>query len=189
MEKNTTKKKFNIVDVLIIVILLLAAVGIGLRMLLIKNTPDPMTLPDIEEKEYTVSYIVRDQRESVAEYLSSPEGEDGKVFRFALTNKVFGTTLGKVSLEDADRHYFNSDGKYVTVKNTADRSEDGKDISHLKRFDITGQFSVKGKLTADTNVLVINGAENESIALNKPVYLRSDEMVITIYITSIDPVE
>jgi hypothetical protein len=143
-----------------------------------------MTLPDIEEKEYTVSYLIRDQRESVAEYLA-----DGKVFRFAMTNKVFGTTFGKVSLDDADRHYFDANGNYVTVKNTADRSEDGKDISHLKRFDLSGQFTIKGKLTEDTGVLVISGAENESIALNKPVYIRSDEMVITIYVTSIVPVE
>jgi len=184
METSNAKKKFNIVDILIVVILLLAVAGIGLRALLIKSTPDPMTLPDIEEHEYTVSYIIRDQRESVADYLS-----DGNLFRFAMTNKVFGTTFGKVNLDDADRHYFDSDGKYVTVKNTADRSEDGKDISHLKRFDLTGQFKVKGKLAADSGVLVITGAENENIALNKPVYIRSDEMIITIYVTSIVPVE
>ena len=184
MEKNIAKKKLNIVDFIIIAILILAAVGIGLRMLLIKNTPDPMTLPDIEEKEYTVSYIIRDQRESVAEYL-----EEGNEFRFAITNKPFGTTVGKVNLEDADKHYYTSDGKYVTVKNTADRSEDGKDISHLKRFDISGQFKVKGKLTADSGILVINGAESESIALNKPVYIRSYDMIVTVYITSIDVVE
>ena len=184
MENSSAKKKFNIVDILIVVILLLAVGGIVLRMLLIKNTPDPMTLPDIDEKQYTVSYIVRDQRETVAEYLAA-----GTKFRFAMTNKDFGSTFGNVNLEDADRHYYTSNGQYVTVKNTAERSADGKDISHLKRFDITGQFIVSGKRTADTGALVINGAESETIALNSPVYIRSDEMVITIYVTSIDPIE
>lgn len=184
MEKTTAKKKFNIVDFVIIALLLLAIGGIALRMLLIKNTPDPMTLPDIEAKKYTVSYIVRDQRESVADYF-----KDGTEFRFGLTNKPFGIATGNVSLDDADRHYFDSDGNYVTVKNTADKSEDGKDISHLKRFDITGQFTVEGKLTADTGVLVINGAESETVALNKGAFIRSDEMMISIYVTSIVPVE
>lgn len=184
MENNTAKKKFNVVDILIVAVLILAAVGIALRMLLIKNTPDPMTLPDVALQEYTVSYIIREQREGVADYLA-----DGQVFRFALTNKVFGTTFGNPSLDDADKHYFDKNGNYITVQNTADRSEDGKDISHLKRYDITGQFTVQGKLTADTGVLVINGAETETIALNKPVYIRSDELIITIYVTSIDPVQ
>ena len=184
METNSAKKKFNIVDALIIAVLLLAAAGIVLRMLLIKNTPDPLSLPDVDEKEYTVSYITRDRREVVAEYMA-----EGKEFRFANTNKVFGTTIGDVNLDDADRPYFTANGEYVTVKNTAERSADGKDISHLKRFDITGQFTVKGKLDPDSGTLVISGAESETIALNTPVYIRSDEMLITIYITSIDPIE
>lgn len=184
METNSAKKKFNIVDALIIAVLLITAAGIVLRMLLIKNTPDPLTLPDVDEKEYTVSYITRDQRETVAEYLA-----EGKEFRFANTNRLFGTTFGDVNLDDADRPYFTANGEYVTVKNTAERSEDGKDISHLKRFDITGQFTVKGKLTPDTGTLLISDAESETIALNKPVFLRSDELIITVYITSIDPIE
>jgi len=184
MENNTAKKRFNIVDILIVAVLLLAIIGIALRFLLIENTPDPMTLPDIVEKEYIVSYIVRDQRESVAEYL-----KDGTEFRFAITNKTFGTARGEVSLDDAEKHYTNAKGEYVTVKNTAEKSADGKDISHLKRFDISGQFTVKGKLTDDTGVLVITGAQNETIALNKPAYIRSDEILINVYVTSIDPVE
>ncbi len=179
--ENKAKKKLNIVDVLIIVVLLLAIAGIAARMLLIENTPDPMTLPDIEEQEYTVSYIVRNQRESVVDYLA-----DGNTFRFALTNKVFGTTVGTPGTADAEARYYDANGNYVTVTNNPQSSSD--DLSHLKRYDITGTFSVKGKLDADTGILVITGAENESVALNKGVYIRSDEMVITVYVTSIDPV-
>ncbi len=180
--ENKAKKKLNIVDVLIIVVLLLAIAGIAARMLLIENTPDPMTLPDIEEQEYTVSYIVRNQRESVVDYLA-----DGSTFRFALTNKVFGTTVGTPGTADAEARYFDANGNYKTVTNNPP-SDSSYDLSHLKRYDITGTFSVKGKLDAETGILVITGAENESVALNKGVYIRSDEMVITVYVTSIDPV-
>lgn len=183
--ENKAKKKLNTVDVLIIAVLLLAIAGIAARMLLIENTPDPMTLPDIEEQEYIVSYIVRNQRESVADYLA-----EGNTFRFALTNKVFGTTVGMPNTQNAEAYYFNSNGEYKTVHNNPDETAKviGYDLSHLRRFDITGQFTVKGKLATDTGVLVINGAETETVALNKGIYIRSDEMIITVYITSIEPV-
>ena len=188
MEKSAAKKKLNIVDFIIIAILLMAIVGVAMRMLLIKNTPDPLSLPDIEEQEFIVSYIIRDQRESIATYLDEDE-KGGKVFRFANSNKPFGTTIGKVDKDDADRHYFADDGSYVTVKNTAEISEDGKDISHLKRYDMTGSFKVKGKLTEDKSILVITGAEEDNVVVNRPVYIRSNEMLLTVYVTSIVPVE
>lgn len=181
--ENKAKKKLNIVDILIIVLLLIAVAGIAARMLLIENTPDPMTLPDIEEQEYTVSYIVRNQRESVADYLT-----DGNYFRFSVSNKPFGTVLGDPITTNAEVYYTDVDGNHVKTINNPDKGEDGYDLSHLKRFDITGQFTVKGKLTADSGVLVITGAETETVALNKSVTLRSDLMTITLYITSIEPV-
>lgn len=185
MEKTATKKKLNIVDILIIVVLLLAIVGIGLRFLLIKNTPDPLTLPDIEEKEYLVSYIVRDFRGSVVNYL-----EDGTELRFAATNNPFGTTYGTPITDDAERRYYTAEGEYVVVKNLAEVSEDGKDISHMKRFDIEGKIKVKGKLTNENDgILVINGSETVNVALNKPVSLRSDDLVITVTVTEVAPIE
>ena len=185
MEKTAAKKKLNIVDIIIIVVLLLAIIGIGLRFLLIKNTPDPLTLPDIEEKEYLVSYIARDFRGSIANYL-----QDGTEFRFSATNNPFGTAYGNPTTDDAERRYFTSEGEYVVVKNLAEVSEDGKDISNMKRFDIEGKIVVKGKLTNEQDgILVINGSETVNIALNKPVAIRSDDIVLTIYVTKISPIE
>ena len=185
MKNTTVKKKLNVVDILILIVLALAIVGVGARFLLIKNTPDVLTLPDVEEKEYLVSYITRDLRGSIVNYL-----KDGTEFRFYTTNKPFGTTYGTPTTDDAVKRYFTDDGEYVMVKNLAELSDDGKDISHMKRYDIEGKFLVKGKLTSDENgVLIIEGSETSSVALNKPISLRSDEMVISINITDITPIE
>lgn len=185
MKNITAKKKLNVVDVFIIIILALALVGVGARFLLIKNTPSEVTLPDVQEKEYLVSYVSRELRGSVVNYL-----KEGTEFRFYTSNKPFGTTYGTPTTDDPVRQYKTTDGLSVSVKNLAELSTDGKDISHLKRYDIEGKFLVKGKLTKDENgILVITGSEGTSIALNKALSIRSDDMVISITVTSITPIE
>ena len=106
MENNNTKKKINIVDILIIVLLVICIVGLALRFVLIKNTPDPNTLPDVETEKYYVSFITRDLRYSITDYL-----KDGTELRFSDTNKPFGTVYGSLDVKNAQKRYFNSSGE------------------------------------------------------------------------------
>ncbi len=181
-EKGT--KRINIIDIVIIVVMILGLAGVGLRFFVIKSTPDAGTLPDVESKKYLVSYVARDHRSSVVNYLA-----DDKEFRFYESNVVFGKCHGIPERADAEHKYTTSDGQHVTVKNLAEVSEDGKDISYLKRWDISGKMVVEGKLSQDDGYLIINEAEKTTVALNTPVFLRSDDMIFTITITEIIPFE
>ena len=176
MENNKTKKKLNIVDVLIIVLLILCAVGIGLRFLLVKNTPDPNTLPDIKTEKYKVSFMIRDFRESTAKYMT-----DGTEFRFFETNKKFGAISGTPKKENAVKCYFDENGKYIQVNNFA-----SGEYERAARFDFQGEFLVEGKLNEE-GILVIDDSPNFNVAQNKDVMLRNDEMIMRIYVTGITP--
>lgn len=178
MENGTAKKKFNIVDLLIVLLVICCLAGIAMRFLFVKNAPDPITLPDVVSQQYEVSYIVRNLKYSAINYLN--EGEE---FRFYDSNKKFGTTYGTPTQENAQKRYHDLDGNYVTTFNNANDKEE----KNAKRFDIFGSFLCEGKLT-DSNVLVIDGAPSSGIMLNNPVVLRSDKMAITIYITEIKPI-
>ena len=175
MDNNKTKRKPNVVDILIIIMLLICIVGIALRFVLIKNTPNPNTLPDIEPEKYYVSYIVRDLRYSVTEYL-----REGTEFRFSDTNNPFGTTYGSLDVKNAQKRYYTTSGEYVSVYNMA---EDER----VARYDIQGTFLVEGKLNED-GILLVNDSASYNVALNKDISLRSDNMLIKVYITKITPV-
>ena len=175
MENNNTKKKINIVDILIIVLLVICIVGLALRFVLIKNTPDPNTLPDVETEKYYVSFITRDLRYSITDYL-----KDGTELRFSDTNKPFGTVYGSLDVKNAQKRYFTSSGEYVSVYNMA---EDER----VARYDIQGTVLVEGKLN-DDGILVINDSASYNVALNKDVMLRSDNLLIKVYVTKITPV-
>ena len=155
MENNTAKKKFNAVDIVIAVLLVVCILAVGLRFFVIKATPDPITDPDIPTQKYYLSYLTRDHRYSVAKYLA--EGTD---FRFYDTNNPFGETIGNVESFDAEKWYYNSKGEYVSTYNHAQDEIAG-------RCDIKGQFLVEGKYT-DEGVFVIKDSEKVNIVLNKP---------------------
>ncbi len=176
MENNTSKKKLNAVDVVIILLLALCLVGVVLRFVVVQTTPDPDTDPDIEYQKYYVSYISRDHRYSIASYL-----EEGTEFRFFETNNEFGVTTGNVSVSNAEKWYFNDKGEYVKVQNMAEDERAAK-------FDLRGTFIVEGKYSEE-GVFIIKDSEKVNIALNKPFLLRSHEMIISVHVTDIVPVE
>ncbi|MCQ2456937.1 MAG: DUF4330 domain-containing protein [Clostridia bacterium] len=174
MENGTSKKKFNVVDLLIVILVICCLAGIAMRFLFVKKAPDPMTLPDVVSQQYQVTYIVRNLRGSAINYLT--EGEE---FRFYDTNKKFGTAFGVPDQKNAQKRYFDLDGNYVTPFNSAK-------VEKAQRFDLFGTFLCEGKLTED-NILVVDGAPTQGVMLNNPTTIRSDKMAMTIYITDIKP--
>ena len=57
----------------------------------------------------------------------------------------------------------------------------------VARYDIQGTVLVEGKLN-DDGILVINDSASYNVALNKDVMLRSDNLLIKVYVTKITPV-
>lgn len=176
MENNKTKKKLGPVDIVIILLLILCLVGVALRFVVVQTTPDPDTDPDIECGKYYISYITRDHRYSVADYL-----KEGTEFRFFETNNDFGVTTGTVDVRNAEKWYYNDKGEYVMVLNNAEDES-------VARCDIRGTILVEGKYSEE-GVFVIKDSEKVNVALNKPFLLRSHEMIISVYVTDIVPAE
>ena len=176
MEKRKNAKRFNTVDVIIVLLLALCLAGIALRFVVIRSTPAESTSTESEFKKYYVSYMIRDERWSMVDYL-----DKGTEFRFYDTNKVFGKTTSNVKATNALKRYYNDKGEYVSVYNMAEEES-------VARCDISGSFVVQGKYTEE-GVFVIKDSENAPLALNKAVQLRSDEMIVGFTVIDISPAE
>lgn len=179
--ENKTKKKLNKVDIVILLLLVLCLVGVALRFVVIKTTPDPDTNPDVPAEEYILSFITRDHRYNTLDFLKADTE-----FRFYETNNVFGK-IASANKSPAQKWYYNSEGEYIMVYNDAENEEKLADPfaqSIAARYDIDGTILVKGKYNAD-GVFIIEGSEKINVVLNKPFLLRSDEMIISVHITDI----
>lgn len=185
MENNTAKKKLNKVDIVILLLLLLCLVAVVLRFVVIKTTPDPDTNPDVPTEKYRLTFITRDHRYNTTDFL-----QKGTEFRFFDTNNPFGVIEGATKFP-AEKWYFNDKGEQVMVTNDAYNEEKLADPFAQQiaaRYDIEGSIIVEGKYSEE-NVFIIDESEKVNIALNKPFLLRSDEMIISVHITSINPVD
>lgn len=185
MNNTNQKKKLNKVDIVILILLFLCIVGVALRVVVTLNEPEEYTNPDEQAKEYYVSYITRDHYATTKDYL-----KEGVQFRFYETNNPFGTPYGAPIPTNATKWYYNEAGEYVDINNDAENklSDDPFAQSIAARYDLEGKMIVKGKYSKE-NVFIIEGSEKENITLNKPILIRSDEMIISITITEITPVE
>ena len=185
MVNNKAKKKFNKVDVLIILLLILCLAAVVLRFVVVQNTPDPDTNPDVPTQKYMLSFITRDHRYNTVDYLKK-----GTEFRFYDTNHTFGKIV-EANATPAEKWYYNEAGEYVMVYNDAENEEKLADPFAQKiaaRYDIRGTIIVEGKYSEE-GIFIIDESEKVNIALNKPFLLRSDEMIISVHLTSIEAVE
>ena len=177
MEKENTVKKvrFSIIDVFIVAILLVCVIGIGLRFAFSRNNNENEVFAHVESEKYYVSYIARNQRNAVPDYMS-----EGTEFRFGDTNEVFGESHGKIQVDPAMKRYNNSKGEQVIVYNTSedDRSD---------RVDLHGSIIVTGKMSED-GALMVDDSNGKTIALNQAFNLRSDLLTVTLVVTDISKV-
>ena len=173
-KKTENKKRFGVLDFFIILVLVLCLAGIALRFLFKLNAPQDEKFVAVETEEYYVSYISRNQRNVVPEYLT-----EETQFRFASTNDEFGYPVGKPTVQPAEKRYTGTDGTQYVVYNTS--NDDRAD-----RCDLFGTFKVKGKLNND-GVLKVDGS-NSIIGLNKEYVVRCDTMVFKFVVTGITKV-
>ena len=184
MNNVKQKKKLSKVDIVILILLFLCLVGVALRVVVTLSEPEEYTNPDEEAKEYLISYITRDHFSTTKDYL-----KEGTEFRFYETNNPFGTPYGAPRPTNATKWYYNEAAEYVEITNDAENklSDDPFAQKIAAKYDIEGTMIVKGKYSKE-NVFIIEGSEKENITLNKPILIRSDEMIISITITKIEPV-
>jgi hypothetical protein len=170
--KNTeTKKRVGVLDFFIILVLILCVAGIAMRFIFKLNHPQDESFVAVNTEEYYVSYISRNVRNSVPEYLT----EDTE-FRFAASNEVFGYPFRTPTVQPAEKRYVGSDGTQYKVPNLP--NDDRTD-----RNDVFGMFKVKGKMNAD-GVLQVDGSTN-IISLNKEYTVRSDILVFKFTVVGI----
>ena len=165
------KKRLGVLDFFIILVLILCVLGIGMRFVFKLNQPQDESFVAVDTEEYYVSYISRNVRNTVPDYLS-----EDTLFRFASSNDEFGYPFRTPTVQPAEKRYVASDGTQYKVPNLP--NDDRTD-----RNDIFGIFKVKGKLNAD-GVLKVDGSTN-IISLNKEYIVRSDILVLKFTVVGI----
>ncbi|MBR3423582.1 MAG: hypothetical protein IKG80_03730 [Clostridia bacterium] len=167
----SVKKRFGVLDFFIILVLVLCVLGIGMRFVFKLNQPQDESFVAVDTEEYYVSYISRNVRNTVPEYLT-----EDTLFRFASSNDEFGYPFRTPTVQPAEKRYVGSDGTQYKVPNLPN---DDRTV----RNDIFGIFKVKGKLNAD-GLLMVDGSTN-IISLNKEYTLRSDILVLKFTVVGI----
>ena len=170
--KNTVaNKRFGVLDIFIILVVILCAVGIGLRLFFAINRSKDDSFAESVPEEFYISYISRNVRNTVSDYLT-----EDTLFRFDSTNDDFGYPFRAPTVQPAEKRYTGSDGAQYIVPNLP--NDDRTD-----RNDIFGMFKVKGRIN-DEGLLQVDGS-NEIICLNKEYVVRSDFLVFRFIVVGI----
>ncbi len=122
--KNSTTKRISAIDILVILLLIAAVIGVGFKVF-----AGNVGLFAGEKEEYHVSYVIEAADSQIGKYVT--EGttlytEDGE---------VFGTIVGEVITTPAKIYNVNSDGEYVVG------------YSSGSKIDIEGTVSVRATNT------------------------------------------
>ena len=123
METNT-KKRVSAIDVVIILLLLCAVVGVGFRVF-----AGNAGLFAGNEEEYYVSYVIEGADSDMSKLITSG------MRLYSDNDKYFGAVVGDVITTPARIYNENSNGEYVLGYSSG---------SHI---DIAGTLSVRGKMT------------------------------------------
>lgn len=167
------RRRFNALDVCLIIAAALLLVGAGLRIYIVKNGALPGQTVTLEK--YAVSFLVKDVRETSAEQFTV-----GSTFYIQSSVDVFGTIMDTVSVTPAELYIEDSDGN-VTLTYTVDDSNDGED----GRVDIRGTVLSEGYMS-DTGFLI---GGTTYIAPNLCVAIQSQNVLVLAQITDITKIE
>ncbi len=172
MSKNTNKVKkvprFSALDVVIILLVIVAVVGIYFRYNIVDMITNAKDL-----KQYTVAYTIENVRSSTPDYLNV----DDEVY-FASNGEKLGTLI------------FASDNKVVVKSDYASetlRKPDGEIIEVFypdmdTRVKATGSLNCEGRYSSEGRFLV-NGSTH--IAMGQYVDVKTEYVTVTIRIDNI----
>ena len=131
---NTEKSKaykFNIMDTLIVVLLIICLISVFLRAFEIKNVTSGVGL-----EEYTINFKVENIRSSSLEYFVS-----GDSVRIKQSNKILGTLEGVAQHLPAVGAY-TDDGREVFYPDI-----ESEELKNETRYSLVGSITVRGKMT------------------------------------------
>lgn len=154
---NNTKKRFNIIDFVILVIILGCIAGLVIRYNIVDSIVG-MTESEVK----TVSFIAKDLYPEVAASV-----KEGSVF-YCEAN---GISLGSLS------HLKNQPGEYIYI----DSAGSAASVDAPVKRDISGSFELEGFVSE--NGFMINGTQY--VAPGKEMLIQSEDVQISVIITEI----
>ena len=153
-------RRFNIIDVFLIVLVILCVLGIYFRGQIVEKIGI-----DKDLQEYTVSFKIEEIRYTSADYLQS-----GNAVYFDGGNILFGTIDGKCQERPAEVYIDGADGVPVKVNYPKDTY-----------IDVLGRIKCDGLMKEDG--FYLNGTY--SLAPGSTVKVRTEMLNFTIIITDI----
>ncbi len=159
--ESYSKKRFAAIDAFVILLLCCAVFGVGFKVF-----AGNAGLFVSAEEEYSISYIIEAADSEMGKLITS-----GSKFYFEKDDELFGTVTGNVITTPARVYNENSKGEYVLGYSTGEQ------------VDISGNFSVRGKMTE--NGFLCGG---DYIAPGMEIHLRGNGASIKVLITDISKV-
>ena len=169
-----TAPRFGILDVVIILLIIVAVVGVYFRYNILDWISSTKNLSD-----YTVSYTVEDIRHTTPNYMKIDDAvyfaSSGERFG-ALTNATENSTEALVGIVPASEYFTKTDGTIVEVKYPDTQT----------RVNAEGRLICQGRYSEQSGFLV-NGSTY--VAPGQKIDIRTERVSITIIIEEISAVE
>ena len=171
-EKSVKRPHFGVLDVVIILLIIVAFLGVYFRYNIINFWEDTQSI-----KEYSVSYSIKNVRYTTELFIDIGD----KVY-FVSNGEEFGTltnvseNMGALSVKPSTELFTNSNGEFVEVKYPNINT----------RIDAQGRMICSGRYSNDGGFLV-NGSTY--VASGQYVDVKTEYVTVTIRIDDIAPVE
>ena len=161
MVKDAKKFKFNIIDVIIILFIILAAAGIIIRYDLAEDINFGAT-----GEEFDIEFMVLDIQRGTEDYIQA-----GEKFYITIESIFIGEVIDIIDVRDAVDYVQTVDGDLV--------------ISSLpERVDVTGVMRSRGRTTKDG--VMLNG--NIFVTANTMHFIHTGKREVWITVTNVQPV-
>lgn len=176
MKNNNTKVKksvrFGILDVVIILVIIIAVVGVYFRYSILDFFSGAQNL-----EEYTVSYSIENIRYTTVNYINIGDkvyfASDGEEFGI-LTN--VSENMGAISYTPASEYFTKSNGEIVEVMYPNNQS----------RIDAQGRLNCIGRYS-DEGGFLVNGSTH--VASGQYIDVQTEYVSVTVRIDEITPTE
>ena len=161
MVKDNKKFKFNIIDLIIILFIILAVTGIIIRY----DLADDINFGATGE-EFEIEFMVMDVMRGTEDYLQA-----GETFYIDITSIPIGEVIDIIDVRDSVRYVQTTEGDIVTS-------------SVQERVDITGVMRSRGRTTREGTM--ING--NIFVTANTRFFIHTGKRECTIIVMNVKPV-
>ena len=162
MLKDNKKLKFNIIDLIILLFVILAVFGIIYRY----DIADEINF-SANNEIFEIEFFIKDVRRGTEDYLQA-----GEIFHINIESTAIGTVKELIDVREAVAYVETSDGEIV-------RS------TLPERVDISGIMMSRGRTTREGNIM-LNG--NIFITVGKEFFIHTAKREVWITVMNINPV-